>query len=204
MKHSKNHTLSYHRSTTETARNLLATPAQVASKSTFLLRFEFRIFVLQEIGKEVMAMATNSSASKAASSNAANSAAADDKGLHQKPNYILKYTLKGHTKGISSVKFSPDGKWLASACKTAMFFSHKGIAAAADCTTKIWHAQDGRFEQTLEGHTLGISDISWSSDSKYICSASDDKTIKIWDISTVSFLYRFELATHTKKFREKC
>ena len=34
------------------------------------------------------------------------------------------------------------------------------------------------------GHEQGISDIAWSSCSNYLCSASDDKTVKIWDVAT--------------------
>lgn len=84
--------------------------------------------------------------------------------------YKQKLILRGHRKGVSQVRFSPDGRWIAS--------------CSADGTIKIWDATTGKHMRTLEGHLAGVSTIAWSPDSKSLASGSDDKTIRLWDRAT--------------------
>jgi len=111
----------------------------------------------------------------------------------EKPHYVLRHILRGHTQSISAVKFSPDGKLLASCGGFAVPFSkpmshHVSFPPSqtgAEKVVKIWSPETGEFLRNLTGHTQGLSDIAWSSDSVYLASASDDTTIRIWDVETV-------------------
>ncbi|KAB8289998.1 hypothetical protein EYC80_010325 [Monilinia laxa] len=87
-----------------------------------------------------------------------------------KLNYKCKFILRGHRKGVAQVRYSPNGRWIAS--------------CSADGTIKIWDAETGKHMRTMEGHLAGVSTIAWSPDSNTIASGSDDKVIRLWDRAT--------------------
>lgn len=89
-------------------------------------------------------------------------------------DYKIHMTLKGHKRGVAAVKFSPNGKWIAS--------------CSADATIKIWDAQTGSLAHNLEGHLGGVSTLAWNPDSSVLATGSDDKTIRLWDVETVGSL----------------
>ncbi|KAK7417982.1 WD domain protein [Neonectria punicea] len=84
-----------------------------------------------------------------------------------KPNYRARLVLHGHTKPISQVRISPNGRFIAS--------------ASADATLKIWDAATGAHMDTLVGHMAGVSCLAWTPDSNTVASGSDDKAIRLWD-----------------------
>lgn len=51
-------------------------------------------------------------------------------------------------------------------------------------STRIWDTASGKCIGILEGHLAGISTLAWSPDGKTIASGSDDKSIRLWDVST--------------------
>ncbi len=78
-------------------------------------------------------------------------------------------TLAGHSKGVWSVVYSPDGRYLAS--------------GSSDKTIKIWEVATGKELRTLTGHSSGVLSVVYSPDGRYLASGSADKTIKIWEVA---------------------
>ncbi|CAD6564821.1 MAG: hypothetical protein ASARMPREDX12_004446 [Alectoria sarmentosa] len=124
-------------------------------------------------------------------------------------------TLKGHTSGIRCLQFD-DSKlisgsidrtlkiwdWRKGECIATHDAHSNGIVglhfdssllatASMDKTIKIWNFTDSsRF--TLRGHTDWVNAVRVDSASRTVLSASDDCTVKLWDLDTKSCIKTFE------------
>ncbi|AFZ00136.1 serine/threonine-protein kinase [Calothrix sp. PCC 6303] len=83
---------------------------------------------------------------------------------------LLQRTLKGHSKGVTSIAVSPDGKTLAS--------------GSQDKTIKLWNLVTGEQIRTITGHSDLVWSVAISPDSQTLASSSRDKTIKLWNLAT--------------------
>jgi WD40 repeat protein len=91
-------------------------------------------------------------------------------------------TLAEHSNGVLSVDFSPNATIIAT--------------ASDDSTVKLWDLAASIREsfadnpplgvciKTLSGHTSGVYFVTFSSDGLTLATASDDQTVRIWDVST--------------------
>ncbi len=99
---------------------------------------------------------------------------AQDVGAKEEAGILLQ---TGHADVVTSVAFSPDGKYIAS--------------GSSDKTIKLWKKETGNLIRTLEGHSGSVNSIAFSPDERYIASGSSDKTVKIWDVSTGEIIKTF-------------
>jgi len=60
------------------------------------------------------------------------------------------------------------------------------VSGSHDGKIRIWNANTGIIDGTLEGHAMGITGLSLAPDGRRLLSASIDKTIRIWDLASLS------------------
>jgi WD40 repeat protein len=76
---------------------------------------------------------------------------------------------EGHTDSVSSLAFSPDGRWLAS--------------GSIDRTVRIWDVAARRTVAVLREHLADVVAVAWSPDGRRLATASQDGAVRLWDVA---------------------
>lgn len=76
--------------------------------------------------------------------------------------------LKGHSKRITDIAFSPDGAALAS--------------GSDDSSVRLWDVNEGKETFHLRGHTEPIAGVVFSPDGSILASGAEDNSVRLWDV----------------------
>jgi Tol biopolymer transport system component len=89
-----------------------------------------------------------------------------------KPPEIAVRMMSGHADWVTSLAFSPDGKWI--------------VSGSNDKTARVWDSVSGATLATLRGHGVAINSIAVSPDGKWIATAGNDGSVRLWDAKSGS------------------
>jgi len=94
-----------------------------------------------------------------------------------RPHGSVLASYRGHTDRVTSVAWSPYGKYIAT--------------GSADATVRMWDVATGQQIYVYRGHRASVNSIVWSPDSQQIASGASDKTVQILDATTGNHLYTY-------------
>jgi WD40 repeat protein len=123
--------------------------------------------------------------------------------------YLLR-TIKGNTRTIQDIAFSPDGVHLASACNdltvriwdatqdqearslrepgavTDLALGPDGsyLAACTGRSVDLWDLGTGQVARTFRGHAGAVRCVAIGRDGRRAASAGDDRVVRIWEVGT--------------------
>jgi hypothetical protein len=85
-------------------------------------------------------------------------------------------TFDGHSRPVNSLAFAGGGKWL---------LSVSGGRAVGGNELKLWDVATGKDLVTIPAHDARINQLALSADERFVATASVDKTVKIWEMSSI-------------------
>ncbi|XP_011196432.1 actin-interacting protein 1 [Zeugodacus cucurbitae] len=113
-------------------------------------------------------------------------------GIFEGPPFKFKMTKQEHSRFVQAVRYSPNGKYFASAGFDGKVFLYDG--ASSDLI--------GEFGSPA--HKGGVYAVAWKPDSTQLLTCSGDKTCRLWNVETRELVTEFIMGTTVDDQQVSC
>ena len=113
-------------------------------------------------------------------------------GIFEGPPFKFKKTKQEHSRFVQAVRYSPDGKYFASAGFDGKVFLYDG------------NTSDLIGEIGSPAHKGGVYGVAWKPDGTQLLTASGDKTCRLWNIETKEMICEFPMGTSVDDQQVSC